>query len=175
MSPKYAKPPDESDLARLMVVRVTLPNGEPYEFNLHDVAWIEWDDLHAAIAGQPQRYAFYAMLHVEVRDQHRLALRAARDRFGERSDHHREVMSTVGERGGVKPPTETAVKQAVEAEPEQRKLQDVVDRLESLEARVGVVRECLTQRRDMLTAASMLRAPEASPKAEDRAAYRMRK
>ena len=175
MSPRYARPPDESDLARLMRVRVTLPSGDPYEFNVHDVARIDQDNLLNEIAGQPQRYMIYALLHVDAKDALRLAQRALKDRLAARSDAVREELTTTNDKGTVKGPTETHVKQTVEAEPEHRKLQTEIDRLESLEDRMGAIREGLTERRDMLTAASMFRAPEASPKAEDRATSRMRR
>src|SRR5213593_4320834 len=58
----------ESGLARGIVIQVPLPSGDPYSFNLHDVAWIDLEDLHGEVAGQAQRYAFYATLHVNVKD-----------------------------------------------------------------------------------------------------------
>ena len=143
---------DESELARLFVIGVTLPNGSPYEFNLHDVSWIDYEDLSAEVAGQSQRYAFHAMLHVGVKDALRRA-KAAVSRYA--VDVSESVRESLG-----KGATETLVKQTIAARDEYKVLEARVAELEATEDRFGVVREALVHRRDMLQSAAMLKAPE---------------
>ena len=175
MSPPLKSPKSESDLAREMVVRVTLPNGQIHEGNVHDVEWIEYDNLLGEIQGQAQRYAFWAFVQVRAKQAYREAERVARRYFVKAQDGVREALTLEGAKGGAKPPTETQVKLTIEADPEYQQLQRAVERLEDLIEDVGVLREGLVQRRDMLTAAAMFRAPEASAKVSERETYRLRR
>ncbi len=159
--------PTESDLARGVAIQVTLMNGEPYTFNLHDVTWIDLEDLHGEVQGQSQRYAFYSMIHVDVKDK----LRVARSELAQfLVDQDEGVRRDLG-----KGATETNIKNTIKAMPGYRAIEARVEKLEQVESRVAVVREALTQRRDMLQSACMLRAPEQGGDPDKRAGrYRPR-
>lgn len=138
----------ESDLARAQEFSVTLHNGELYTFNLHDVTWINHDDLAGEVDGQPQRYAFYALIHVGVKD----AIRVTRSVL---SSYVASASAAVRAELG-KGATETHIKQVIATRERHKELQARLDKLEGIETRVGIVRESLTQRRDMLQSAVML-------------------
>ena len=154
----------ESGFARGVVIQVPLPNGDPYQFNLHDVAWIDLEDLHGEVAGQAQRYAFYANLHVGVKDSLR---QAGRELAQFLVDSDEAVRSDLGPKA-----TETNIKNTIKAKPGYRAIEVRVEKLESLELRLAAVREALTQRRDMLQSACMLRAPEGGGDPDKRARSR---
>ena len=164
-----AKPKTDRDLAREMIVKVTLPNGDAHAFSLDDVLAIDLDDLHGEIAGQARRYAVYAFLHVEVKD----ALRKAKDAVRKYARAvGQSVRETLREELKGKEPTETYVRETIEARPDHEKLDAVVERLTALEDRLGEVRTALTQRRDMLQSSAMIRAPERGASAGDRATFK---
>lgn len=162
-----SKPMSDVDLARSMVVKLTLPNGDPHAFTLDDATSIDLDDLHEEIAGQARRYAVYAFLHVEVKD----ALRAAKGAVKEHTRRAGRAVRDELRREIGKEPTETYVRETIEGKPEYERLQGAVERLESLEDRLGEVRTALTQRRDMLQSAAMIRAPERGAPAGERSTY----
>ena len=152
----------ESGFARGVVIQVPLPNGDPYQFNLHDVAWIDLEDLHGEVAGQAQRYAFYATLHVNVKDSVRTVANQLAQFLVDKA-----VRADLGPK-----PTETNIRNTIKAKPGYRAIEARVEKLESLELRLAAVREALTQRRDMLQSACMLRAPEGGGDPDKRARSR---
>lgn len=142
----------ETALAKKMTSRVDLPGGGSYEFSVHDVTWIDVDDLTAECQGQPQRYAFHARVHAVVKRK----VREARNELARYLVSH---APTVREKL-PKNATETQVKQEVAAQPGYAAIEKELERLEALEDEVGFVREALTQRRDMLQSLVMLAGPE---------------
>jgi hypothetical protein len=158
----------DRDLARMFMLRVTLPTGAPYEFTLADVVGIDPDDVQGESLGHAQRYAVYAMLAVSIEEALGAAKTELKRHTAKRSE---EVRKALADGGKVRDVTETRVKDAVMTEPACLAIADRIEQLEGQVRRMAVIREGLVHRRDMLRSVAMYRAPESSVPATVPAAH----